>query len=159
MKTVSIIVIIVVLLVAASFLFNLSEKDDTIAMTDDETHMHEDGEMHSHDALLDVTADGSPAPTLAISLKKDSVSGWNLTIQTTNFTFAPEKAGSEHVAGEGHAHLYVDGVKVARVYGEHFHLDGLTPGEHEVKVTLNANSHEALSAGAVPIEATTTINE
>ena len=61
-----------------------------------------------------------PAPaemSVAISLAPDSVDGLNLEISTTGFEWSPEGAGGEHVAGAGHAHVYVDGVKHARAYG------------------------------------------
>ena len=43
--------------------------------------------------------------------------------------------------GEGHAHLYLDGQKIARVYGEWYHLPKLE-GDHELRVTLNTNDHQ-----------------
>ena len=81
----------------------------------------------------------------------------NLKITTTGFTFAPENASGEHVPGEGHAHVYVDGVKDNRVYGNYYHLSGLDPGERAIRITLNANSHEQYAKGEHPVEATTTI--
>ena len=38
--------------------------------------------------------------------------------------FAPENVNQADVDGQGHAHIYVDGEKVSRVYGERFHLTG-----------------------------------
>jgi len=49
-----------------------------------------------------------------------------------------------HVPSEGHAHLYIDGKKVTRLYGEWYHIPSLSPGTHKITVTLNANSHEDL---------------
>ena len=61
----------------------------------------------------------------------DPVMGWNVHMRTTGFTWLPRKAGSaDPVWGEGHAHLYVDGEKVARPYGEWYHLGPLDPGTH-----------------------------
>jgi hypothetical protein len=73
---------------------------------------------------------------------QDELQGWNIQINTTNFTFTPQKFGQPHVVGEGHAHLYLDGEKIARVYGPWYHLSGLLPGTHILKVTLNANTHD-----------------
>lgn len=105
-------------------------------------------EEHHHESSLEVSAE----TTVALDVQPDTVSGWNVRIDTSNFTFAPEHAGSTHVEGEGHAHLYVDGQKVARVYGNWYHLESLSPGTHEIKVTLNANSHEVLSYQGQPLE-------
>ena len=86
-----------------------------------------------------------------------NLSGVNLKITTTGFTFTPENAGGEHVPGEGHAHVYVDGVKINRVYGSYYHLSGLDPGERSIRITLNANNYEQYAKGEHPVEATTTI--
>ncbi|MHA7775548.1 hypothetical protein [Roseibium sp. M-1] len=99
---------------------------------------------HNHDMLVSLPA-GPNAPTLDISLEPDPVSGWNLHILTENFTFAPAHAGLADVPGEGHAHIYVNGEKVARVYGPWFHVPALPKGAAMVEVTLNANDHSTLA--------------
>lgn len=83
-------------------------------------------------------------PTVKLTVRKDAKAGWNLQTQVTNFRFAPEHASTAHVPGEGHAHLYIDGKKVTRLYGEWYHIPSLSPGTHKITVTLNANSHEDL---------------
>ena len=87
-------------------------------------------------------SDGYAIPNVDLVVHKDRISGWNVQIVTENFRFAPEQAGSEAVVGEGHAHLYVNGNKNARVYGPWFHIAKLAPGDHTIRVTLNANSHQ-----------------
>lgn len=96
---------------------------------------------------------GSPVPTLTIELTEDSESGWNVSLATTHFQFAPESAGGAYAAGRGHVHLYVDGEKVARVYGPAFHLPELDPGAHDVRATLNTNGHRPFASGGQVIEA------
>ena len=100
---------------------------------------------------------GPAAPTLELSVTRDAVSGWNLSIETTGFRFAPERANAAHRPGEGHAHVYVDGIKVARVYGPWFHLGELPPGRVEIAVTLNANDHRGLAVAGRPLKSTKTI--
>ncbi|MEQ9643075.1 MAG: hypothetical protein RIM84_23845 [Alphaproteobacteria bacterium] len=109
-----------------------------------------------HGELLSLPS-GPGAPTLAIAATPDAGSGWNLHVQTTNFRFAPTRASGPHVAGEGHAHVYVDGIKVARVYAPWLHIDDLPAGTHVVAVTLNANDHRALAVDGVPLRAEATI--
>ena len=58
-----------------------------------------------------------------------------------------ERSGGDHVAGEGHAHVYVDGEKIARLYGPWLHIPSLSPGA-VVEVTLNANDHRPLAIGS-----------
>ena len=85
--------------------------------------------------------EGEAVPTIKVVATEDPVSGWNLQLITSDFTFSPERAGREFVLGEGHAHLYVDGEKRDRLYGPWYHLDNLAPGEHTIEVTLNGNNH------------------
>jgi methionine-rich copper-binding protein CopC len=94
---------------------------------------------HSHSAY--VHPEGTPAPTLDLEVFKDKKAGYVLHVKTTNWTWAPLAANGAAVPNEGHGHLYVDGVKVNRLYGEWYHLEGLTPGQHDITVTLNANDH------------------
>lgn len=112
-------------------------------------------DAHDHGAPLDLPA--GEAPGLAFDVTEDPVSGWNLHIRTRDFAFAPEHASGRHVAGEGHAHVYVNGTKLARVYGPWFHLPDLPKGPAEVTVTLNANDHRPLAVGGEPISQSVTL--
>lgn len=87
---------------------------------------------------------GVLAPEVQIEPKMDSMGGWNLHFKTKNFTFSPENAGGADAGNSGHAHLYVDGEKVARVYGEWFHLN-VPEGHHVIKISLTTNSHKDFS--------------
>ena len=93
-------------------------------------------------------------PAMKVAVHKDPKAGWNLQVQVENFRFAPEHASTAHVSGEGHAHLFIDGKKVTRLYGEWYHIPTLAPGTHKITVTLNANSHEDLTINGKPISAT-----
>lgn len=97
------------------------------------------------------------APTLSIMVSADPMSGHNLHIGTENFTFSPRNASLGHVDGEGHAHVYINGVKLGRFYGAWVHLDNLPDGEVTVAVTLNANDHRALAVGDSLLRETLTI--
>ena len=83
--------------------------------------------------------------------------GYNLHLITTNFKFTPENAGRTQVFGEGHAHLYLNDEKIARVYGNWFYLPPLPQGDYDVEVTLNGNGHEMLTWGGEPIGDAVTI--
>ncbi len=137
-------------------------------------HIHDDGEIHIHDeessggslddpdaghdhsTTREVAADG-PAPMVALEVTADPSSGWNVQISLENFRLAPERASTEHIEGEGHLHLYVDGVKINRLYGLWYHLSGLEPGEREVRVELSANDHATLTHNGAPIDNTVTV--
>ena len=93
---------------------------------------------------------GQGAPVLHARLAPDPVSGWNLHVATERFRFAPEAVGSAHVPGEGHGHVMVDGVKVARLYGPWMHLPALAP-DAVVEVSLHANDHRDLALDGVAL--------
>lgn len=113
---------------------------------------------HSHDHSKMISLEeGAQAPTLAMDLAKDAVGGWNLHIITTNFKFSPETVNNKPVDGEGHAHLYANGTKLARVYGPWFHIGSLPSGKIDLSVTLNANDHSALAVGEKALSVSQTI--
>jgi len=111
---------------------------------------------HAHDKALVLPA-GPSAPSVSASIAKDPVGGWNLHVTATNFRFAPEHASGEHVAGEGHGHIYVNGKKIARLYGAWFHIGSLPTGGADIRVTLNANDHREIMVGGKAVEARLTV--
>lgn len=120
-------------------------------MNTTDVHMHADGEMHNHSKLLEM-ADG-PAPFVDLQVMPLADGGYNVRIQTLNFTFAPQQVGMEPVAGEGHAHLYIDGEKIARIYGEWYHIESLPDDAEMISVGLYANNHQTLAVDGVAITA------
>lgn len=114
-------------------------------------------ESHMHSMLRVDPA--SPTPTVSIEAERDAKDGYNLHVVTANFRFAPEHVNGEPLQNEGHAHLYVNGAKIARLYGSWFHLPGsaLREGDNEISVTLNANDHSEWMTASGHIEATMTL--
>jgi hypothetical protein len=97
-------------------------------------------DMMAHEmqhGLLEVPAVG--APQVAITVEQEPMNGWNVTLSTNNFTFTPQMVNGENVDNTGHAHLYMDGVKIARLYGPHFYIPLLPVGDHEISVNLSSN--------------------
>ncbi len=111
------------------------------SLVEAETHVmvpELNGMPHAHGPTL-IEADSLMSVSLDLVPGVDT--GANLYLETHGFTFAPEDAGGAHVAVEGHAHVYVNGVKIGRIYGNAFPLTKLAEGENEVRVTLNTNDH------------------
>ncbi len=106
---------------------------------------------HDHHAPRDL---GAAAPDLRVEATRDPVSGWNLHLVTERFDFAPAAAGGAPVPGQGHAHLYVDGTKIARLYAPWAHLDR---DAGEVRVVLTGNDHRPLQSGGRPVAVTLTL--
>lgn len=105
---------------------------------------------------LEVDAENAPR-IVDLRVEKNPVAGFNLLVVTENFEFAPEQVNQAHADNKGHGHIYVDGVKIARIYAPAHHLDGLQPGERRIEVTLNANDHREYSVGGSKISAAATI--
>lgn len=112
------------------------------------------GPTHIH-ATQEVDPNSPPEVTLAVS--EDALSGWNIRVSTRDFTFAPEMVNQENVPRHGHAHLYVNGQKIARLYGPAFHIPDLPEGRNVISVSLNANDHSDLVLNGQPIFAEVTV--
>lgn len=119
----------------------MSDMDDGRAMSHDMTAMGAEQGEHDHPVLPVDPA--LPIPSLTHLVFPDAMDGYNVQILSRNFTFTPASINRESVANEGHAHIYVNGAKIARVYGNWYHLPAsyLKPGVNAVTVTLNANDH------------------
>lgn len=116
------------------------------------------GDGHDHANMAGIEA-GQPLPKLKVQALADTVSGWNIHIQVDNFRFAPEHVNQDHQPGEGHAHIYVDGQKVARVYGPWYHLSLNGQPAQQLRVELNANTHAPLLHQGKPIAATVSLQQ
>lgn len=117
-------------------------------------------DMLAHDmqhGTLEVAADG--APKVALSVEKDAMSGWNVILTPENFAFTPTMVNSANVDNTGHAHLYVDGIKIARLYGSYFHIPNLPVGDHDITVSLSSNDHSYYMVDGQRIAATVTVTQ
>ena len=97
---------------------------------------------------------GQAIPSVNLVAHPDAHQGWNLEVQVTDFTFVPEQVNRSNLPFEGHAHLYIDGTKITRLYGNWYYLESLPSGRHEITVSLNTNDHRTLTHQGQPIEAT-----
>ncbi|MBT0779955.1 MULTISPECIES: hypothetical protein [Paracoccus] len=108
---------------------------------------------HDHGAPIDLPAGSA---TASARLEPDSTAGWNLFVEAEGFCFAPEHAGLADRRGEGHAHLYLNGAKIARLYGPAHHLDMLAAGDR-LRVELNSNDHRPLTVAGRPLAVELTV--
>lgn len=97
----------------------------------------------------------APYPIINLKLIKDSMDGYNLFIELNNFTLAPEQVGKKNKSNTGHLHLYVNDIKIARVYSRWIHIPEryFNLKENLIKVTLNANMHGGFTIDGKLIEA------
>lgn len=145
-------------LVAAVLLAACGDDDAETDAASDTTEAGTDG--HGHGAMEGrEVGDWDIVPTVDLEATPDGDGSVALDINTTGFVFGPEvdDDGAEHVDGEGHLHVYVDGVKVARIHTDEYRLDDLTPGDHDITVGLNGNDHRPWLVDGEPIEASRTV--
>ena len=126
-----------------------------VAMVTVDVPPHDHG-AHSHgDAGL--VAWAGDAPQMAIEVVKDPKSGYNALITVDGMTLSAANVNGDNVDGEGHLHLYVNGQKVGRLYGDATHIPVLPVGEVEITVGAFANDHSAYVIDGEPIEASTSV--
>ncbi|WP_052745683.1 hypothetical protein [Allosalinactinospora lopnorensis] len=120
-------------------------------------------EPSAGEVLSETTPDGhklrevpaEEAPSVELEVEPDAHDGWDLHLATEGFEFTPEESGGDAQGGQGHAHLYIDGEKYARVYGPWFHLpaEAVAGEERTLTVMLTANDHTAWAAEGEPVQA------
>jgi hypothetical protein len=66
-------------------------------------------------------------------------------------------ASMQHVPGEGHAHVYLDGRKIMRIYNEWFHLNtfqfATKAGEQLLSIEFVGNDHAPYTIQGFPVGA------
>lgn len=127
--------------------------DDPITATDDTSKADHDA-MHGDV----VEFEGNDVPTVELEVVADSAGGVNIGVSTTNYTITPRSTSTEHVEGEGHFDLYIDGEKALRFYNEWVYFGGLTEGNVEIMVELSANDHRAYARDGDRLYAMTTFS-
>ncbi len=114
------------------------------------THLHAKG-MHEHQ---DREVSGYAIPSVKLLLEQDPMDGINLHLDTENYVLnspLSEKETAQYL--QGHAHLFLNGVKRFRLYGEDFHIPyaWLKEGENKIEVSLNSHMHENWTVKGKPI--------
>lgn len=97
------------------------------------------------------------APKATLEIQKDPTGGFNVHVVTTNFRWRPELASMRYEPGEGHAHVYLDGRKLMRIYNEWFHLNtyqfSTKPGEQLLSIEFVGNDHAPYTIQGLPVGA------
>lgn len=110
---------------------------------------YSDGAIMIHEVVREV------APKVSLKVKKDPTGGFNVHVLTSNFVWRPERASREHVVGEGHAHVYLNGRKIMRIYNEWFHLNtyqfATRAGEQIVSIEFVGNDHAPYTVQGIPV--------
>jgi len=113
------------------------------------THAQTNGTMSIHEVSLE------EAPTGILEIVKDPTGGFNVHVATTNFKWRPEMASMKYVPGEGHAHVFLDGRKIMRIYNQWFHLNtfqfATKAGEQLLTIEFVGNDHAPYTIQGSPV--------
>lgn len=104
-----------------------------------------------------VVGEGEPAPQMTLAAEPDA-EGWTVRVSAREFAFTRTE-DAVHVPGEGHGHLYVDGLKLQRLYEPEARIGALPPGRHRITVTLNTNDHRAYVVDGSPVTASVVVEQ
>lgn len=119
--------------------------------------MEDAGHSHSHDSAATEQMVSDTPVAVSIAAEVDADGGVDVQIAAEGMSFAPELVDQEHTPGAGHAHIYVDGEKLGRVFEPTYHIADLPPGDHEIMVSLNTNDHRPLVFDGAAVEDTVTV--
>lgn len=134
MKFTSITTFLLMILVFTYCSRSIDASNNTDHTNNVHTHMHESREITNANSI----------PSINIEVVKDPKSGWNLFVELDNFQFNGKNASKSHVDGEGHAHLYINGKKITRLYSTEYFLGELDSGPNTIRVELSSNDHSVL---------------
>ena len=95
-----------------------------------------------------------PYPSVNLEIYEDNMDGYNLFIKLENFILTPMDVGKKNKSNSGHIHLYVNDIKIGRVYSNWFHIPGryFNLKENIIRITLNSNLHDTFVIDGNPIE-------
>lgn len=106
-------------------------------------------------------------PSISFKLMPDMMDGYNLILKTNHFNILPplmgeadllEKNGAQIL--QGHAHLYINGEKMMRLYGENIHIPAnwINRGINSITVSVNNHMHGTFTQEDREIQSTLIID-
>ncbi|MEP1551889.1 MAG: hypothetical protein ABJJ44_13650 [Paraglaciecola sp.] len=104
-------------------------------------------EIHEHKSRE--IGKGTPVPRIELTVFRDTMDGVNVHVEVANYVLnAPDLATkttqSPNGVLQGHAHVFVNGIKRQRLYGSDIHIPAswLKTGVNQVAISLNSHQHE-----------------
>ncbi len=95
-----------------------------------------------------------PYPLINLEVIKDKVDGYNLYIDLENFTLNPSQIGSKNQSNMGYLQLFVNDIKITRVYSNWVHIPQrfFNLKENFIKITFNSNLYDEFTIEGKPLE-------
>lgn len=97
-------------------------------------------------------------PEIALQAKALGGGRFRLFLDATAFTFTELCVAHANAAAIGHAHVHVDGQKVASAYLPVIEIGPLPPGDHVIDVVLRGQDHRPLVAQQGLVRAVTDVS-
>ena len=113
--------------------------------------------QHGHSGSATETLVSETPVGVSITAEVDAQGAVDVGIDVVGMRFAPESVDQAHTEGVGHAHIYVDGEKLGRVFESSYRIENLSPGDHQIRVSLNTNDHRELVYDGRVAEDTVTV--
>jgi hypothetical protein len=85
-----------------------------------------------------------PEPTVKLRAEPLPNGGWLIRLEAQHFQFTEICVVDAPAQPLGHAHLLLDGVKIASAYQPMIRIDALPPGQHTLRAVLRGQDHRAL---------------
>lgn len=103
--------------------------------------------------------DGAPVPTIAVTTEPLTGGRYRLHLEARHFVFTDVCLNHATSSLEGHAHVHVNGQKVASAFTPWVELGPLPPGVHQIDVVLRGQDHRPLASqeGLIRAEVTITV--
>jgi hypothetical protein len=149
MKNKKVIFTIASLVLVSSLLFGCTKKVDTTP--DDMTNMTA-APVASVSSVPATTSENDSKYTLDSTFVQD---GNKVTITwKTNIKVSAEHYGGAPVAGEGHAHVNLDGKKITGLKDDKvpYVLANIAKGKHTISVDLHKNNHDSYNVPAKTLD-------
>ncbi len=95
-----------------------------------------------------------PYPLINLEIIKDKVDGYNLYIDLENFTLNPSQIGGENQPNMGYLQLFVNDIKITRVYSNWVHVPQrfFNLKDNFIKITFNSNLYDEFTIEGKPLE-------
>ena len=104
-------------------------------------------EIHQHKSRE--IGKNTPIPKIELTVFRDTMDGVNVHVEVADYVLnapdiATQSLTAENGVLQGHAHVFVNGVKRQRLYGSDIHIPDswLKIGVNQVAVSLNSHQHE-----------------
>lgn len=112
---------------------------------------------HAPHALFVAVPADRPVPRLDLSAHPTAHGTWLVILRAEHFTFSDLCGLYGPKTMVGHAHIYVDGIKVGAAHLPHIDIGALSAGERTLSATLHAGDHRAYIHDSAPITARVTV--